>query len=250
MAQRLLAETRIALVTGANRGIGLEIVRQLSRQRPDRGARRARSREGQGRRRDARRRGLEPPVVALDVTEGDSVRAGVAEVMDLFGRIDVLVNNAGILKEGFSPEDASVLDAPIDLVMQTFATNTVGPLRLIQAVVPGMRERGYGRVVNLSSGAGQLADMGSGFPAYRMSKAALNALTRLTAAELGPRRHQDQRHVPRLGEDRHGRPQRDAHGGEGRGDGGLAGDAARGRPHGRLLPRHEADTLVSAAAPA
>ena len=103
-----------------------------------------------------------------------------------FGRIDVLVNNAGILKEGFSPEDASVFEAPIDLVMQTFATNTVGPLRLIEAIVPGMRERGYGRVVNLSSGAGQLSDMGSGFPAYRMSKAALNALTRLTAAELGP----------------------------------------------------------------
>lgn len=79
-----------------------------------------------------------------------------------------------------------MFEAPIDLVMQTFATNTVGPLRLIEAIVPGMRERGYGRVVNLSSGAGQLSDMGSGFPAYRMSKAALNALTRLTAAELGP----------------------------------------------------------------
>jgi NAD(P)-dependent dehydrogenase (short-subunit alcohol dehydrogenase family) len=69
--------------------------------------------------------------------------------------------------------------------MKTFATNTVGPLRLIEAFVPGMRERGYGRVVNLSSGAGQLSDMGAGYPAYRMSKAALNALTRITAAELG-----------------------------------------------------------------
>jgi NAD(P)-dependent dehydrogenase (short-subunit alcohol dehydrogenase family) len=129
---------------------------------------------------------LDVPAVAIDVTEGESVRAGVADVLGRFGRIDVLVNNAGILKEGFSPEDASVFEAPIDLVMQTFATNTVGPLRLIEAIVPGMRERGYGRVVNLSSGAGQLSDMGSGFPAYRMSKAALNALTRLTAAELGP----------------------------------------------------------------
>jgi NAD(P)-dependent dehydrogenase (short-subunit alcohol dehydrogenase family) len=130
--------------------------------------------------------GLDVSAVAIDVTEGESVRAGVADVLGRFGRIDVLVNNAGILKEGFSPEDASVFEAPIDLVMQTFATNTVGPLRLIEAIVPGMRERGYGRVVNLSSGAGQLSDMGSGFPAYRMSKAALNALTRLTAAELGP----------------------------------------------------------------
>jgi NAD(P)-dependent dehydrogenase (short-subunit alcohol dehydrogenase family) len=129
---------------------------------------------------------LDVPAVAIDVTEGESVRAGVADVLGRFARIDVLINNAGILKEGFSPEDASVFEAPIDLVMLTFATNTVGPLRLIEAIVPGMRERGYGRVVNLSSGAGQLSDMGSGFPAYRMSKAALNALTRLTAAELGP----------------------------------------------------------------
>ena len=57
---------------------------------------------------------------------------------------------------------------------------------MIEAIVPGMRERGYGRVVNLSSGAGQLSGIGAGYPAYRMSKAALNALTRLTAAELGP----------------------------------------------------------------
>jgi NAD(P)-dependent dehydrogenase (short-subunit alcohol dehydrogenase family) len=129
--------------------------------------------------------GIEVPVIALDVTDGDSVQPAVADMLARFGRIDVLVNNAGILEEGFNPEDASVFDAPIDRVMKTFATNTVGPLRLIEAFVPGMRERGYGRVVNLSSGAGQLSDMGAGYPAYRMSKAALNALTRITAAELG-----------------------------------------------------------------
>ena len=125
------------------------------------------------------------PVVALDVTDADSIRAAVAEVRGLFGRIDVLVNNAAILKEGLLPEDTSVLDVSGDLVNQTFLTNTVGPLRMIQATVPGMRERGYGRIVNLSSGAGQLAEMGGGFPAYRLSKSALNALTRITAAELG-----------------------------------------------------------------
>jgi NAD(P)-dependent dehydrogenase (short-subunit alcohol dehydrogenase family) len=130
--------------------------------------------------------GIEAPVIGLDVADSDSVQAAVADILGRFGRIDVLVNNAGILEEGFNPEDASVFDAPIDRVMKTFATNTVGPLRLIEAFVPGMRDRGYGRVVNLSSGAGQLSDMGAGYPAYRMSKAALNALTRITAAELGP----------------------------------------------------------------
>jgi NAD(P)-dependent dehydrogenase (short-subunit alcohol dehydrogenase family) len=181
-----MAAARIALVTGANRGIGLEIVRQLAR----RGLIAVLGARDLEKGREAAAalaaEGIEAPAVALDVTDATSVRAAVAEVIGRHGRIDVLVNNAGILKEGFSPEDASVFDAPIDLVMETFATNTVGPLRLIQAVVPGMRAHGYGRIVNLSSGAGQLADMGPGFPAYRMSKAAINALTRVTAAELGP----------------------------------------------------------------
>ena len=186
MAKKDLAEKRIALVTGANRGIGLEIVRQLARRGLTTVLAARDLTKGQAAAASLSTEGLDVAAVAIDVTEGESVRAGVADLLARFGRIDVLVNNAGILKEGFSPEDASVFKAPIDLVMQTFATNTVGPLRLIEAIVPGMRERGYGRVVNLSSGAGQLSEMGSGFPAYRMSKAALNALTRLTAAELGP----------------------------------------------------------------
>jgi len=181
-----MAETRIALVTGANRGIGLEIVRQLSRGGLTTVLAARNPAKGEAAAARLKSKGIEAPVVAIDVTDGENVRAGVADVLGRFGRIDVLVNNAGILKEGFAPEDASVFEAPIDLVMLTFATNTVGPLRMIEAIVPGMRARGYGRVVNLSSGAGQLSDMGSGFPAYRMSKAALNALTRLTAAELGP----------------------------------------------------------------
>ncbi len=181
-----MAETRIALVTGANRGIGLEIVRQLSREGLIAVLCARDLAKGKAAAATLASEGLEPPVVALDVTQADSVRAGVDEVLELYGRIDVLVNNAAILKEGFSEEDSSVLDVSIDLVNLTYMTNTVGPLRLIQAVVPAMQKLGYGRIVNLSSGAGQLAEMGSGFPAYRMSKSALNALTRLTAAELGP----------------------------------------------------------------
>jgi len=181
-----MAETRIALVTGANRGIGLEIVRQLSQAGLIAVLGSRDLEKGQAAAAQLVLDGPPPPVVALDVTDADSVRAAVAEVLSLHGRIDVLINNAAILHEGFSPEDASVFDASSDLIELTFQTNAVGPLRLIQAVVPGMRKRGYGRIVNVSSGAGQLAEMGSGFPAYRMSKAALNALTRITAAELGP----------------------------------------------------------------
>jgi len=181
-----MAEPRLAIVTGANRGIGLEIVRQLARRGLNVVLASRDLAKGEAAAARLALEGVEVPVIAIDVTDGESVRAGVADVLSRFGRIDVLVNNAAILKEGFNPEDASVFEAPIDLVMLTFATNTVGPLRMIEAIVPGMHERGYGRVVNLSSGAGQLSDMGAGYPAYRMSKAALNALTRLTAAELGP----------------------------------------------------------------
>jgi NAD(P)-dependent dehydrogenase (short-subunit alcohol dehydrogenase family) len=184
--EKRMAETRIAIVTGANRGIGLEIVRQLARGGLIAVLCARNLAKGKAAAATLVSEGPEPPVVALDVADPDSVRAAVAEVMALYGRVDVLVNNAGILKEGFSPEDASVLDVSSDLAMLTYLTNTVGPLRLLQAVVPIMKERGYGRVVNVSSGAGQLEDMRSGFPAYRMSKAALNALTRITAAELGP----------------------------------------------------------------
>jgi NAD(P)-dependent dehydrogenase (short-subunit alcohol dehydrogenase family) len=182
-----MADPRVALVTGANRGIGLEIVRQLALQGMVAVLASRSLEKGEVASAVLAAQGVVvPPPIALDVTDAASIRAAVAEVVGRHGRIDVLVNNAGILKEGSSPEDSSVFDAPADLVMLTYLTNTIGPLRLIQAVVPAMRERGYGRVVNVSSGAGQLADMQSGFPAYRMSKAALNALTRLTAAEIGP----------------------------------------------------------------
>jgi NAD(P)-dependent dehydrogenase (short-subunit alcohol dehydrogenase family) len=181
-----MADARIALVTGANRGIGLEIVRQLARRGMTAVLAARDLAKGEAAAARLALEGVEVPVVALDVTDGDSVRAAVADILGRFRRVDVLVNNAGILLEGSGPHDDSVFETAIARVMETFATNTVGPLRMIEAIVPGMRDRGYGRVVNLSSGAGQLSDMDRGWPAYRMSKAALNALTRITAAELGP----------------------------------------------------------------
>src|SRR3984893_12858885 len=105
MAQKDLAEKRIALVTGANRGIGLEIVRQLAR----RGLTTVLAARDLAKGHAAAARlsagGVDRPAGAIDVTEGESVRAGVADVLGRFARIDVLVNNAGVLKEGFSPED-------------------------------------------------------------------------------------------------------------------------------------------------
>ena len=179
-----MSETRVALVTGSNRGIGLEIVRQLARL----GVVAAIATRDAGKGMEAARTlgsgGLEAPFVTLDVTEPATIRAAVDELMHLFGRIDILVNNAGILRDGPSSGFGSVAETPEAIVRQTLETNVVGPLLVLQAVVPHMRAQGYGRVVNLSSGLGQLSDMGGGWPSYRMSKAALNALTRAAASEL------------------------------------------------------------------
>ena len=179
-----MAETRVALVSGANRGIGLEIVRQLSRL----GVVAVLGSRDLAKGRDAADKllteGLEVPVVALDVGDAASPGRALAEVQKLLGRCDILVNNAGVLLDGPGGFDSSLFDLTDTTARITYETNVLGPLHLIQACAPLMREQGYGRIVNISSGAGQLSDMGKGFPAYRMSKVALNALTRVTANEL------------------------------------------------------------------
>jgi NAD(P)-dependent dehydrogenase (short-subunit alcohol dehydrogenase family) len=179
-----VTETRVALVTGANRGIGLEIVRQLARigVLPVLGARDPA--KGKIAADGLKSEGFDIPVVALDVGDETSVNCSVDEAQRLFGRLDILVNNAGILVDGPST-GANLVEVPLDLVTRTFDTNVLGPMRMIRAVAPLMRATGYGRIVNLSSGLGQLAEMGGGWPAYRISKAALNAVTRIASAELG-----------------------------------------------------------------
>lgn len=178
--------THLALVTGANRGIGFEIARQLAASgvRVVIGARDAA--KGQAAHETLARSGLNVSAVALDVTLEDSIRAAIREIEKNHGAIDILINNAAILIDGPGGFSSSLFDMTDETARQTWEANVLGPARLIQAVVPGMKARGFGRVVNLSSRAGQLAHMASGFPAYRMSKAALNALTRIAAAEVGP----------------------------------------------------------------
>ena len=169
---------KIALVTGANRGIGYEVCRALASQRL-RVLLTARRREAADEAAATLRAdGLDVTGAALDVTDARSIRACAREV----GRVDVLVNNAAIL----IGEDADLLDTSIDDVRRTFETNVFGVLAVCQAFVPAMVDRGYGRVVNVSSGAGQLSSMATYAPAYSISKAALNALTvQLAAAVKG-----------------------------------------------------------------
>jgi NAD(P)-dependent dehydrogenase (short-subunit alcohol dehydrogenase family) len=175
-----MVEQRVALVTGGNRGIGLEICRQLAAQ----GVRVVLAARDEAKARAAaeslRAEGLHAHPQALDLDDLASFPGVVAEVTREHGSLDILVNNAGIMLD----KTVAALEIAPDLVERTLRTNTLGPLHLIQAVAPGMRARRYGRIVNLSSQLGQLETMVGGYPAYRVSKAALNAVTCIFAADL------------------------------------------------------------------
>jgi len=175
-----MAEPRIAVVTGGNRGIGFEICRQLARAGctvvlTARDARKGKAACGR-----LEAQGLAVDCHQLDVTKSRDIRALAAYLSKKFGGIDILVNNAGI---AIDPRGSRLADCELDTVREVFETNTLAPLALIQALLPLMQKRGYGRVVNITSGMGQLSDMGSGSPAYRISKTALNAVTRMAAVE-------------------------------------------------------------------
>jgi NAD(P)-dependent dehydrogenase (short-subunit alcohol dehydrogenase family) len=168
----------IALVTGANRGIGLEVVRQLA----ERGFTAVLgSRDLEKGRAAAEGLGdLDVAARRLDVGDPDSVRELAGELEEAYGRLDVLVNNAGILYDTWQRG----VEADLDLVHEALETNLFGAWRTTQACLPLLRRSQHGRIVNVSSGSGSLSSMGAGTPAYSVSKAALNALTRILAAEL------------------------------------------------------------------
>lgn len=176
-------EKRVALVTGGNRGIGLEIGRQLSR----RGYLVVlTARDGQRAEEAARTLAGwahgDAAGVSMDVTDDESVRSGFEQAVKLYGAVDVLVNNAGIAIDG--PEHrASAPD--LSRVRTTLETNLFGAWRCASEAVPLMRSRGYGRIVNLSSTMASLElTAAPSSPAYRISKAGLNMLTKVLAAEL------------------------------------------------------------------
>jgi NAD(P)-dependent dehydrogenase (short-subunit alcohol dehydrogenase family) len=170
----------IIVVTGGNRGIGLEICRQLAQ----RGAQVVLTARNAAAGEQAARKLTTPqaavPFQPLDVVDAESV-ARLREFLErTYGRLDVLINNAGIM----TAEEASGLEVTLPTVRATLETNTLAPLHLAQALAPLLKRSRAGRIVNVSSGMGALTDMGGGHAAYRISKAALNAVTGILAAEL------------------------------------------------------------------
>lgn len=181
-----MQDEKVALVTGANRGMGLETCRALAELdfRVLLGSRDLAA-------------GVEAAeslasdrvhAVALDITNAEDI-ATVARRIDAdYGRLDVLINNAGIMIDNDAGRSASIVDSEPDVLLYTLNVNTIGPMMLINALLPLMERVDDARIVNISSGMGQLADMGGRHPGYRISKTALNAATRIYAAELDPKR--------------------------------------------------------------
>ncbi|MDM8560769.1 SDR family oxidoreductase [Candidatus Parabeggiatoa sp. HSG14] len=172
---------KIALVTGANRGIGLEACRQLAKLNITVILGSRDSSKGQQVSRQLEKEGISVVYHQLDVTNEESVKQMESFVRDQYGHLDILVNNAGIFPDN---PMKNAFDSTVDILRTAMETNLYGPFRLCQLFIPMMTKNNYGRIVNMSSGMGQLSDMNGGCPAYRTSKTALNALTRLFADEL------------------------------------------------------------------
>ena len=185
----------ICLVTGGNRGIGREVCRQLAQRGhtviltardAEAAGRAARAVSHAGRAAAAVPASAVPAVTAeplqLDVTDQASVAAAARHVSERYGKLDVLVNNAAITYDTW--QLASTADLAV--VREAAETNLYGPWLMVQAFLPLLRAGDHPRIVNVSSEAASLSSMGGGTPAYTASKTALNALTRMLAAELRP----------------------------------------------------------------
>ena len=178
---------RVAVVTGANRGIGFEICRQLVKKDINVVLTSRSDAKGRAACKKLRDENLEVDYLPLDVASATSIQSFTQNFQKKFGRCDILINNAGIFpdtKNSSVSDFPSVFEADIDTIRRGMETNVYGPLLLCQALVGLMKKQNYGRMVNISSGMGQLSEMNGSCPGYRISKVGINALTRIMADEL------------------------------------------------------------------
>jgi NAD(P)-dependent dehydrogenase (short-subunit alcohol dehydrogenase family) len=172
---------KTVLITGANKGIGHEVARQLAAKEFHVfvGARNAKA--GHKAAEEIAKQSVKATFLEIDVSDNESVTNAARELSKIADHLDVLVNNAGIIVDG----DDAILEVSDDLLRKTLETNTLGPLRVTRAFTPLLRKSKVPRVINVSSGGGQLTGGADGWaPAYCISKTALNGVTVQLAAAL------------------------------------------------------------------
>jgi NAD(P)-dependent dehydrogenase (short-subunit alcohol dehydrogenase family) len=175
---------KIAIITGASRGLGFATSEALAKsgykvimamRNPD---------KAQDKINALKMKDYDVTPMKLDTSDEKSIEAFAQNFKREFGgALDVLVNNAGIFIDDEDGGDKSVFKTKASTIQKTFQTNTLGPFLLIQKLIPLMIDGGYGRIVNVSSGMGQLSEMDAGYAAYRMSKTALNTVTKVFSKE-------------------------------------------------------------------
>ncbi|PJZ49046.1 SDR family oxidoreductase [Leptospira saintgironsiae] len=171
-------DKKIAIVTGASRGIGEEVSKQLGKSGIHIICASRKKEDSEKTASSIQKEGGSAEAFALDVSDPNSIQSFLKEVLAKYPKIDILVNNAGVYLDSGSIENTT-----LEMLQGTLDTNLIGPFLLSQKILGIMKKNGYGRIVNVSSGMGQLYDMSSGYAAYRISKTALNALTRILHSE-------------------------------------------------------------------
>lgn len=174
-----MSEKQIALVTGGNRGIGFGLCQALAERGYHVILTARHENAGREKVQELVEQGLSVEFLPLDVADEKSIHSAILTIKERYGRLDVLINNAGVLLDRNTTPDQALLT-------KTLETNAVGPYLLCQAAGDLMKVNRRGRIVNVSSHIGSLHSMQGDFPAYRLSKTALNAVTRIFASQLKP----------------------------------------------------------------
>lgn len=182
-----MEEAKIALVTGGNRGLGLETCRRLGQLNYKvilTGRNETKGKEAVSK---LKAEGGLFEFIQLDVANAQSIEILYHAIEQRYGRLDVLVNNAGILLDKNTPitlKGEALFHLHRENLEKTLQTNLIGPYELCDRFSLLMQKHGYGRIVNISSGLGQLSEMETGYESYRISKTGINAVTRIFAARL------------------------------------------------------------------
>lgn len=174
-------DIKVALVTGGNRGIGYELVKQLALKGFKVILTSRNSKMGHEATQKLKESNLDVSFMVMDVDNQESIRQSAITVNERYGRLDVLINNAGM----YLDENEKLLNMSPSILEGTMATNFFGAYHVIRSFIPLMERQGYGRIINVSSEYGAMSEMSyQGVGAYKLSKLALNGLTRLIAAEI------------------------------------------------------------------